>query len=110
MTDHTDSDFVDAKKIRHVPDHHNIEQLSIENALQEIFKASYAVETYICVALDAARAHDENVSYDRYDAIELMMKHAREAINLTWSLTKDLAQALGVNVRAKQEESVEDAA
>ena len=106
MTQNTDSDRIDVKKVRHVPSGGTVDNISIEDALQKIFKTAYEVETYICVALEAARAPDESVSYDRYDAIELMMQHAREAINTTWGLTEDLAKALGVNVHAKQENEV----
>ncbi|MHB8744613.1 MAG: hypothetical protein ACYC9L_16035 [Sulfuricaulis sp.] len=107
MTEHTDSDRIDVKKMRQVPSPCNVDEISIEKGLQKIYKAACDVETYIGVAAEAAMTDDPNAHYDRLDAIQLMMKHAHEAINTTWGLADDLGKALGVDVHAKQEEHTE---
>ena len=107
MTDKTKQECIDVKKMRPVPSPCNVGEISIEDALRKIFKTAQDVETYIGVAAEAAMTDDMNAHYDRFDAIQLMMKHAHEAINTTWGLAEDLAKTLGVDVHAKQEESEE---
>jgi hypothetical protein len=112
MTDHTDSDFVDVKKIRPstmvTGTSALVDEISIEKGLQDIFRAGNDALSYLNVARGIQKDHFHEVFQDDGgDAMQLMLENANAAVQTAWNLADDLARSLGVNVHAQQEETAE---
>lgn len=106
MTDNTDSDFVDVKKIRTLTGARAIvDEISIEGGLRDIFKAANDALSYLNVARGIQKDCFHAVFQDDGgDSMELMLKNANESVSTACGLADDLAFSLGFNVQAKQEE------